>query len=47
MMTPLDPLLTATIASTLIQPASCSLINATYEKKVTKAGKEQEDGILP
>ena len=39
--------LPATIAASLIAPTAFSLTNAITEKRVIRAGKGQEEGILP
>ena len=39
--------LPATIAASLIAPTAFSLINAITERRVIRAGKGQEGGILP
>ena len=41
-----EPTLIATMASSLIQPVTCSLINAITGKGIMRPGKEQEDGFL-
>ena len=47
MMVPMAASLIASMASSLIQSVAYPLINAITGKGVIKAGKGQEDGILP